>query len=249
MARRRFFVHSITDSRAELEGDNAQHLARVLRAAPGQLFEICDNSNVYLAEIESVGKRRVVFRVLEPVESAPPPIEVTLLAALFKFDRFEWMVEKVTELGVTRIVPVMAARSDSGLEKAAAKRTERWRRIAFEASQQSRRARLPEIAGVEPFARAVSRQSAVRLLLDEAPGGAPLGSLAQPAEVALLCGPEGGWTCAERRCAAEAGWQAVTLGPAVLRAETAAISAVAVIMNSAISALCQDRKATPGRMV
>ncbi len=232
MARRRFFVNSIHDSRAELSGEDALHLSRVLRAAPGECYEISDNVGVYLAEIESARKDRVVFRVLEPVESAPPPVEVTLLAALFKFDRFEWMVEKVTELGVARIVPVVAGRSEHGLDKAAVKRVERWRRIAVEASQQSRRARLPEIMDAEPFDRAVARASAQRFLLDEAPGGAPLAAAVRGGEVALLCGPEGGWTGAERQRAIEAGWQPVTLGPTILRAETAAMAAMAVVMSA-----------------
>ena len=235
MARRRFFVDSICDSTALLAGEDALHLARVLRAEPGQRYEISDNIGVYLAEIESVSKGRVVFRVLEPVPTTDPPADVTLLAALFKFDRFEWMIEKATELGVARIVPVVAERSERGLEKAAVKRAERWRRIAIEASQQSRRARLPEILEAEPFERTVARPAAARFFLDEAPGGAPLAAAAPAGEVALLAGPEGGWTDAERRSALDAGWQAVTLGPTILRAETAAMAAVAVVMNIALA--------------
>jgi 16S rRNA (uracil1498-N3)-methyltransferase len=235
MARRRFFVDSIRDSAAWLAGEDALHLARVLRAEPGQRYEISDNIGVYLAEIESVSKVRVVFRVLEPIATTDPSVEVTLLAALFKFDRFEWMIEKATELGVARIVPVVAERSERGLDKAAVKRAGRWRRIAIEASQQSRRARLPEILDAEPFERTVARPAAARFFLDEAPGGAPLAAVAPAGEVALLAGPEGGWTDAERRGARDAGWQAVTLGPTILRAETAATAAVAVVMNAALA--------------
>ncbi len=235
MARRRFFVNSIRNSQALLEGEDAAHLSRVLRAAPGECYEISDNQCVYLAEIESARKDRVVFRVLEPVESVPPPADVTLLAALFKFDRFEWMIEKVTELGVARIVPVVAERSERGLDKAALKRIERWRRIALEASQQSRRARLPEIMEAEPFDRAIARTAPNRILLDELPGGQPLAASIQSAEVSLLVGTEGGWTDDERRAALAAGWQAATLGSTILRAETAAMAAVAVVMNAALA--------------
>lgn len=245
MARRRFFVDSIRDSAAVLAGEDALHLARVLRAEPGQRYEISDNVGVYLAEIESVSKSRVVFRVLEPVPTIDPSVEVTLLAALFKFDRFEWMVEKATELGVARIVPVVAERSERGLEKAAVKRAERWRRIALEASQQSRRARLPEILEAEPFEQAVARPAAARFVLDEAPGGSPLAILAPAGEVALLAGPEGGWTDAERQSARDAGWQAVTLGPTILRAETAATAAVAVVMNAALARAGSTAKEPP----
>jgi 16S rRNA (uracil1498-N3)-methyltransferase len=234
MARRRFFVNSIRDSEALLVGEDALHLSRVLRAEPGQRYEISDNVGVYLAEIESARKDRVVFRVLEPIASVEPPVAVTLLAALFKFDRFEWMIEKATELGVARIVPVVAERTERGLDKAAVKRAERWRRIAVEASQQSRRARLPEIPDAESFEHAVARTAAERFLLDETPGGAPLAAVARAGEVALLCGPEGGWTDAERQRAIEAGWRSVTLGPTILRAETAAMAAVAVVMNAGL---------------
>src|SRR5205085_1744948 len=112
---------------------------------PGQRYEISDNRNVYLAEIEVAHKERVLFRTLEPIESNISSLRVTLCAALIKFDHFEWMIEKATELGVAEIVPVETVRSERGLERAAHKRVERWRRIALEASQQSRRARLPEI--------------------------------------------------------------------------------------------------------
>lgn len=246
MARRRFFVNPIHDSTAELAGEDALHLSRVLRAAPGERYEISDNAGVYLAEIVSARKDRVVFRVIEPVASVPPPVDVTLLAALFKFDRFEWMVEKVTELGVARIVPVVAERSERGLDKAAVKRVERWRRIAIEASQQSRRARLPEILDAEPFDRAIVCEHPARLLLDEAPGGAPLFAVRHAGAVALLAGPEGGWTDAERQRALGAGWQAATLGHTILRAETAAMAAVAVVMNAGLGAAPSFDAFTPG---
>jgi 16S rRNA (uracil1498-N3)-methyltransferase len=235
MARRRFFVNSIHDSTAELAGEDALHLSRVLRAEPGERYEISDNLGVYLAEIESVRKDRVVFRVVETLPIVEPPVKVTLLAALFKFDRFEWMVEKATELGVARIVPVVAERSERGLDKAAVKRIERWRRIGVEASQQSRRARLPEMLNSESFERAIARQAASRLLLDEVPGGAPIAAIQHAGDVALLLGPEGGWTDAERQLALAAGWRSVTLGPTILRAETAAIAAVAVVMNAGLA--------------
>src|SRR5215471_18178546 len=142
--RRRFFVDEVRNGRAEIAGDDARHLTRVLRVAPGQRYEISDNRDVYLAEIESARKERVLFRTLEKLAAPEPALRVTLCAALIKFDRFEWTIEKATELGVARIVPVIAVRTEKGLDRAAHKRIERWRRIALEASQQARRARLPE---------------------------------------------------------------------------------------------------------
>src|SRR5580698_5756173 len=130
MARRRFFVDRIAGDRASLQGQDAHHLARVLRAEPGQRYEITDGTALCLAEIELAEPRQVVFRVLETLDSGASLPPIVMLTALIKFDRFEWMIEKVTELGVKAVIPVEAARSDEGLFKAAAKRVERWRKIA-----------------------------------------------------------------------------------------------------------------------
>ncbi len=239
MARRRFFVPAVRAGRAELEGEAAEHLHRVLRAERGQQFEISDNESVYLAEIDGLGKGKVTFHVLEPIAAEFPPVRVTLLAAIFKFDRFEWTVEKATELGVETIVPVEAERSEKSLGRAAVKRVDRWRRIAVESSQQARRARLPEVAEPVAFQTALGTGGDYRYFLDEKRGAAPiLSGLPESARrrpsdsVCLLVGPEGGWTESERREALDAGWQPVSLGPQVLRAETAAVAALAVLANA-----------------
>src|SRR5438309_3894910 len=104
--RRRFFVEQVRNGHAEISGDDARHLTRVLRVEAGQRYEISDNRNVYLAEIETARKEHVVFRTLEKLPSAAPDPQLILCAALIKFDHFEWMIEKATELGVSRIVPV-----------------------------------------------------------------------------------------------------------------------------------------------
>ena len=232
---REFFVDEVRNGHAQIAGEEARHLTRVLRVEAGQRYEISDNRNVYLAEIETARKENVVFRTLEKLPAAPPSARFELYAALIKFDRFEWMVEKATELGVTEIVPVEATRSERGLEKAAAKRVERWRRIALEASQQSRRAHLPEIAEPVPLADALARTGTYRYALDENPGAVPL-LQALPAvrtaqdTVAILTGPEGGWTEEERVCFTAAGWTPVSMGPLILRAETAVIAALAVVI-------------------
>jgi 16S rRNA (uracil1498-N3)-methyltransferase len=235
MARRRFFIDSIHQGLAELHGDDARHLTRVLRVEPGQRFEISDNRAAYLAEIAEARGERVVFRVIEPVEWSEPPVTVTLAAALIKFDRFEWMVEKTTELGVERIVPVDAARSEKGLLGASEKRVARWRRIAREAAQQSRRARIPEIAAAESFDQALRLAARNRFFLDEVEAPPLLGALPELRvlrdTVAVLLGPEGGWTEVERESAVAAGWRAVSLGGQILRAETAAAAALAVLVN------------------
>jgi 16S rRNA (uracil1498-N3)-methyltransferase len=239
MARRRFFVDAVRRGQAELSGDAAQHLRRVLRAECGQRFEISDNQSVYLAEIDGFGKGCVSFRVLARLEAEDPPVRLTLLASLIKFDRFEWMLEKATELGVDSVIPVQAARSERGLEKAAAKRLERWRRIVLESSQQSRRARLPDITAPKSLSEALGIDGAHRYVLEEKPRAAPILSLLPEADrrscsdtVCLLVGPEGGWTDAERERASASGWAAVSLGPQILRTETAAIAALAVLSSA-----------------
>jgi 16S rRNA (uracil1498-N3)-methyltransferase len=238
MARRRFFVDSIRSGQAELRGDDARHLTRVLRVEAGQKFEISDNVSAYLAEVVEARGERVVFRVGEPIEAPPLPAAITLCAALIKFDRFEWIVEKATELGVACILPVETARSEKGLFEAARKRSERWERIARESSQQSRRTTLPEILPAVRFDAALRTEGGggVRLFLEEETAPPLLRALPARVEAAaLLLGPEGGWTDRERELAREAGWTAVSLGPQVLRAETAAVAAIALLMGAALT--------------
>ena len=178
----------------------------------------------------------LVFRVLEPITAPDPAASITLLASIIKFDRFEWIVEKATELGVERIVPVAAARTEKGLFDASAKRTERWLRIAREAGQQSRRVRLPEISPAIRFERAIAATAEYGCFLDEAAAPPLLSTL--PAErtaadhIAVLLGPEGGWTEAERQLARDSGWRPASLGPQILRTETAAVAALAILANA-----------------
>ena len=221
----------VRDSRAEIAGDEARHLTQVLRVEAGQLYEISDNRGVYLAEIDSVRKSLVQFRVLDRLPDPAPEMPVHLLVALFKFDRLELLLEKATELGVTSVRFVRAERSDKGLDKAAEKRIERWRRIAMEASQQSRRLRMPDLYEPIRFTDALLARAANRLFLDENRTGAPIiEAVPRDAEsVALLVGPEGGWPDHERAAAREAGWTPVSLGEHILRAETAGIAALSVV--------------------
>lgn len=235
MSRRLFYVDSIRDGAARIEGDTAKHLRKVLRAEIGQKYEVSDGHAIHLAEISGFGKQLIEFRVLE--ELAPPrlPVRVRLFAALIKFDHFEWMVEKATELGVDRVTPVAAFRTDHGLDRAAAKRLDRWKRIAAEAGQQSRRLAPPLIDPVVEFDQAVNHAAACRLFLDEQRGAPPVLEhlSAGFSEAAVLVGPEGGWDERERLAARQAGWLAVSLGPQILRAETAGIVALGIVMAAA----------------
>lgn len=234
MARRRFFVPEVRRGSAELTGSDAEHLVRVLRAEAGQVYEISDNSGLYLAQIETARKSLISFKVLEKLESPAEMVRITLAAALIKFERFEWLIEKATELGVSAILPFEAVRTERGLAQASAKRLIRWEKIALEASQQARRAHLPSIEKTVRFAKILELGASVRLLLDEDSAATPiLGRL--PAtrtatdQIALFVGPEGGWTGEEREQAVAAGWLPCSLGRTILRAETAATAALAVI--------------------
>lgn len=230
MARRRFFVPEVRNGQAEIEGEEARHLTQVLRVEPGQLYEISDNEDVYLAEVQSARKQHVIFRVTDKLAAEPPPMPVTLLLALIKFERLETAIEKATELGVTAIQLVKAERSEKGLEIAALKRMPRWQRIISEAGQQSRRASLPALLPPVSFREALLHIAEHRLFLDEERTGRNLlDCFDKPAPAAFLIGPEGGWPQHERDAALAAGWTAVSLGPLVLRTETAVIAALSVL--------------------
>jgi 16S rRNA (uracil1498-N3)-methyltransferase len=212
-----------------MRGEAAQHLRKVLRAERGFQYEISDNESLYLAEVTDFGKDTVAFEVKEKLESIQAPAPVHLFPALVKFDAFEWMLEKATELGVARITPVYAARTDKGLDQASLKRMGRWQRIVFESGQQARRVTRPELSEPVRLNAALAAETPVRLFLEEQRGARPILSAlpSEPAATAILVGPEGGWDDGERKAAED--WSAVSLGPHILRAETAAVAALAVI--------------------
>lgn len=234
MTRRRWIAEEFSGNRAALTGNHADHLVRVLRARVGQEFDIATGSAVRRGRIVTIQEGRVEFELGEEVPAAPVP-NITLLLAIFKFDRMEWAIEKCTELGVSRIVPVIARRTDAHLVSAAAKRAERWRRIALQAAEQSRRAAPPEIANPIKLQDVVNQTpSALRIVLAEAeqqtllrdvlashPGG----------EIVLAIGPEGGWAEDEMQLFQNAGWISASLGSTILRAETAAIAASAIAIS------------------
>jgi len=237
MTRRRWIADKFTDSNASLTGDQALHLARVLRAQPGQIFDVVANGFLRRATVINVTEREVTFELGEELE-ADAALPVHLLLAIIKFDHYEWGLEKLTELGAARITPVIARRTEKHLASAAEKRVERWRRIALEAAKQSRRSDLPRVDDPLPLKQAMAQVSApVKLLLAETEQenslARELGSDEEvkklgDAAIALAIGPEGGWAADEMKLFSESGWRHVTLGPRILRAETAAIAALSV---------------------
>jgi 16S rRNA (uracil1498-N3)-methyltransferase len=241
MSRRRFIADEVSNDRASLLGAHAAHLSRVLRARTGQEFDISAEGHVRRGRIISITEDRVDFELGEeiPVQAEVP---VTVWLAVFKFDRMEWAIEKCTELGAARIVPLIAARTDAHLSSAAEKRVERWRRLALQASEQSRRIAPPEIAAPVKLKREVLAVEGTRILLAESERQLTLRDALQqyisPSEedtapqtmINMAIGPEGGWTPAELKLFEECGWLAASLGNTILRAETAAIAALAITM-------------------
>jgi 16S rRNA (uracil1498-N3)-methyltransferase len=246
MTRRRWIADTWTATTATLTGDQADHLARVLRAEPGQIFDVVAGGFLHRAEITSVSEHEVLFTLHEELES-DAALPLHLLLAVFKFDHMEWAIEKATELGVSRITPILARRTEKHLALAAPKRAERWRRIALEAAKQSRRTDIPEIADPMQLKPALDQEkSPTRILLSETEQATTLtAALAASSELppttndsqttcALAIGPEGGWTPEEMSLFTLHEWQHVTLGPRILRAETAAIAAIAIVSTHLI---------------
>jgi 16S rRNA (uracil1498-N3)-methyltransferase len=214
-----------------MEGDAAHHLGRVLRAQTGQFYELSDGQRVWLGRIEKVGRDRVEFALVEELPAYQPGVDVTLLLAVVKFDAFEWAIEKATELGVSTIVPLAAARSEKALLAAAAKRAERWKKMLAEASQQSRRLRLPFLGALARPEQAFSLAGdGLKLLLSErqdAPSMREVLGGEKTAKAAIAIGPEGGWTDVESDAAHQSGFKQVSLGKLILRTETAVVAALA----------------------
>jgi 16S rRNA (uracil1498-N3)-methyltransferase len=229
MTRRRWIADTRTDTTATLTGEQAVHLARVLRAQPGQIFDVVADGFLHRAEIVSANEDAVVFTLHEELE-AEAALPVHLLMAVFKFDHMEWGIEKATELGAARITPVIARRTEKHLALASAKRVERWRRIVLEAAKQSRRTDVPVVD--EPVALKLALGSVTagtKLLFAETEQeNSLISGLSDAESVALAIGPEGGWAPEEMALFSESGWKHVTLGPRILRAETAAIAGLAV---------------------
>lgn len=227
MSRHRFFVDCFTRHQAVIQGERAHHLRHVLRVQPGQVFELSDTRRIYLARVTTATSSAVSFDLEEELPLPPPLPDLILLSAIFKFDRYEWMLEKATELGATRIVPVIAARTDPGLARAAPKRVERWRRLVLEAAQQSRHLAPPEVAGPLPLLDTLPIAPDLPRWILDATLPSP-GSATSPANV-LLSGPEGGFTDDERQAAFRHRFQPVSLGPLILRAETAPLAALSIL--------------------
>ena len=237
MTRRRWIADDVQGNIAALTGEHASHLSRVLRAQIGQEFDIATDDAVRRGTITSISDERVEFALGDKV-MVKTSAKLTLVLAIFKFDRMEWAIEKCTEIGVARIIPVVARRTDAHLAAAAVKRRERWLRIARQAAEQSRRAVPPEILAaikLKDIGSVLGGSDAIpRIVLAESEDEQRLRDVLRPsaAEAVLAIGPEGGWTDEELLWFGQSGWTTASLGNNILRAETAAIVAGALALDT-----------------
>jgi 16S rRNA (uracil1498-N3)-methyltransferase len=238
--RRRFFVEAFAGGTTCLTGDAAHHLGRVLRAEPGQLYELSDAKSVFLGRIERVSADRIDFVLLEKLPAPAASADILILLAIVKFDRFEWALEKATELGANTIMPLVAERSEKALVSAAGKRAARWRKILLESAQQARCLRPPFLGDVARAGSAFRESAApLKFLFSERSGATPVQAVFKeaaskiagnaPQRIALAFGPEGGWTDEEFEAARAAGFREASLGTNILRTDTAVIAGLAAV--------------------
>ena len=238
MSERFFITTQPAGDRAVLEGDEARHLTRVLRAKVGDTVSLFDGrGREWPARVALLGRDRVELDTGEPVIDPLPPaaIPLTLAVALPKGDRQKWMVEKLTELGAARLLPLETTR---GVAEATASAQARLERVVIEACKQCRRNTLMEIAAGRPLDRLLAEVPAGACVVIAHPGGMPLDTAtAPPATTAMiaLVGPEGGFTDDELCAADRAGVVRISLGPHILRVETAAIALAARLVSSRLS--------------
>lgn len=232
MTRRRWIADEVSGERAAVTGEHAHHLAKVLRAHVGQEFDIATGSEVRRGSIITIGPERVEFNLGETVVE-PAQTVITVALSIFKFDRMEWAIEKATELGVAHIIPVVAARTEVNLAKASAKRRERWQRIARQAAEQARLAGVPDVSETIRLKELLTLPADDRIVLSEVEQEMMLKNAVQSdaKSLVLAIGPEGGWKESELESFAAAGWISASIGPSILRAETAVIAALAVCQS------------------
>lgn len=234
----RFFIDYTPEvgGSATIEGADARHIGGALRMTAGESLTLCDGRGTdYACTVTAVEKERVTLSVESANPStSEPSLAVTLYMGLPKGDKMELIIQKAVELGVTAIVPVAMSRCIVKLDgKDAAKKQARWQKIAAEAAGQSGRGIIPAVETPISWKTALARFETERTLLCYEGGGAPIGQLVTPADtaVSLVVGPEGGFDVAEVEAVLGVGGNIATLGPRILRCETAPLAAIAVLME------------------
>ena len=233
----KFFLDSAPGELVLLTGEDGRHIARSLRMRPGEPLTLCAGRGTdFESVVDAVDGDSVTVRVLRSLPcAAEPSLRAALYQSLPKLDKFDSVVQKAVELGVTRIVPVLSMRCVSRPDaKSLRKKLERWNKIAAEAAKQCGRGILPQVAPVLPFAQAVreAREAGGAGIFFYEGGGTPLSSLVngETRQASLFIGPEGGFDPSEVALARENGLVPATLGPRILRTETAPVAALAAVM-------------------
>jgi len=240
---RRFFVPAgaLRARNVTLGPEQAHRLSRVLRLRRGDRVVLTSGGRrEYEVQLTGVSAHAVTGVIVGELEAPPEPeVTLALYQSLIRANRFDLVLEKGTEIGVARFVPVIAARSQVQSEEPSAARTERWNRLVVEAAEQSGRGRLPAVDAPLPFADAIGQGGGLRVLPWEemATGGPGLGSYLRglrerPRQVSLYIGPEGGFQPDEIELARREGVALVTLGRRILRSETAGIVAAALVLDA-----------------
>jgi 16S rRNA (uracil1498-N3)-methyltransferase len=242
MSTNRFFIapSDIKDDRVRLSPEQSHQVQHVLRLQPGDAIVVLDNTGTeYGVTLTKVDKRETVGQVTSTQQArGEPAAQVTLLQSMLMREKFEWVLQKGTEIGIARFAPVLTARSLVRVKDVEDKKLDRWRRIVTEAAEQSHRGRIPEIDQIIKFEEAVSSLAGFDRSLIAAPSqeGPTLretlqGMSGRPVSVALMVGPEGGFTEEEVDAARRGGAVPISLGPRILRTETCAIVAPALVLH------------------
>ena len=231
----RFFIDGTADGRAYIAGADALHIAKALRMRPGEALTLCDGKGTdFDGVLETVTDRQVTVRISASRPSqAEPTLAVTLYQGLPKGDKMDWIIQKAVELGVTAVVPVATRRSVARLEGKADKKQERWQRIAAEAAGQCGRGMLPSVERPLSWSQALSRLSGEPALVFYEGGGRPLRELVTPStrRLSVFVGPEGGFDPEEIDAIRRQGGGVATLGPRILRCETAPLAALTLLVH------------------
>jgi len=244
MTHRRFYAspENFNERRISLSSDESKHLRDVLRLNTGdEVFVFDGEGQEFECEVETIGNKNTetILKLIHKVEPARPesPLSLTLCVGLLKGEKFDLVVQKATELGVTKIIPVITKRADIKIKTAddAVKKITRWRRLALEAAKQSGRAFVPIVEPPQKFSFVIenlAHEEEARLFFSERDGENLSSSLKNVLIATAFVGAEGGWEDAEIEEARNADWQIVTLGGRILRAETAAITVVTLLQHA-----------------
>lgn len=232
---RRFFApqNSFTDNLVKLDADETRHLRDVLRLKMGDEVSVFDGAGKEFAcTICEIGKKETILSLIGETEPASPesPFAITIAATVLNGEKYDLIVQKAVELGVTKLVPLITIRCDVK-QKDAARRLERWRRIAMEATKQTGRAKLMEIAEPQMFEKLLSELKGENVVLFSERDGKDFTKITAGKKITALYGPKGGWDDSELKMAAENDIAVVTLGGRILRAETAAIAITAILQH------------------